>query len=393
LGKKENAHIYINSFFFTDYGLARALAKLSKDRLNSVFVLVDKSSTGHGKIALQILADNGAHVKVYRGPEQNHNKYVIWSYRDESGVEKYGLYSGSANMTYMARNNVEQGVFESPSKENFDAYKEDFLTLYHDARSEKFISSVQPIPFVLETPPLTRTRPRTARSPFSTPVKKSSTVMFASEDPRIQKSIIDRVDNTIAGGEIYLFAYSYNWPALTQSLRNALKRGVSLSLIVDKTALQHTYFGIDGLIPKIKQQLDQLQHLGAHILVYCGYRKSHHQKMIGFSDSQRTIVAQGSCNFTEASEGSHNVWTWYAHNQTMFNNVKHWYQKKIVSARYTPYTTFCANVEHEAQEQRELLSLPPPKLPSKSRMLRPTQQKQQYRDTLFPAPYDAYLFD
>lgn len=379
---KKNARIYVNSFFFTDYALAHALAKLCTDPVNdvSVFALVDSISTGHGKIALRILADAGADVRVYHGTEQNHNKYVIWSYVDSDGVEKYGLYSGSANLTNLARYNIEQGIITRIPKAIFDDYRRDFSTLYRP--SCRFVSETAPATVraydpIYSTP--TSSSTRTTHSSFETPTAvppatATMTTLFTSEDgDKSPSSVIDRVKKTLPGGEIYISAYTYDWPLLTNKLCKACRRGVTVSIVVDPNALIQKRFA-DAPQFKLysKEQLDKLAHAGATIMVYRNEGlKSHHQKIIALKDNNRTIIGQGSANFTASSKHDKNTWNWISHHQGMFNIIKRRHKNASQSSAYIPYALFCA--EHE--EKSRIAAYPPTSMPtgSSSRMIRPTQ--------------------
>ena len=127
--------------------------------------------------------------------------------------------------------------------------------------------------------------------------KRATEVRFLTEG-KIEKAIIEEIDESVAGEEIKVAIFYFSDRDVADALLRASERGVDIEIVVDpsKTGFGKDKFGIPSRM--VADELVEKSGGKIKVRYYDTDEEQFHTKMIVFVREGRVIVILGSCNYT-----------------------------------------------------------------------------------------------
>lgn len=299
--------------------------------------------------ALEVAHDNDAHVEGTCGTHwcnrkilssfdkkdidvsrksQNHLKRFLCSEKDPrlGSPGKCVIYEGSANPTNYAYHNDELLVRTENDKLFFMDHYNNHSDVMDDVAA-----------LTLSEKKVLELTPQKQNQAFGS----HENLLSASKKLRVQNLITSTNEQRM----LYISSMSWNSTDMTQALIDAHKSGVSVKVILDRSALTG-----NG-----KDQLAQMHTAGVPIYVYYPGKNSRniqHMKVMLRIDGSEYLVVNSTANMTPEGDKESNIDSYYPQSEQMGKKIKNELDVSITSDTYKPYTQEIADLAKNKKTEK-----------------------------------------
>lgn len=331
---------------------------LQNDTEHAKFVFFDTLVFTNQQVAntLKKAHDNGAHIEgtvgahwcnknmetffdenninVSKAP-QNHLKIFGMSEKDPrlGSPGKCSLYEGSANPTQYAYHNFETVIQTKNDKPFFMQHFKNHINALEDKTNVVDIHDSTEKKVLKFTP------------------QKENTA-FGSHENALNASKVIRIQNLIKSKNeqrtLYITSMNWNSVAMTQALIDAHNDGVTIYVILNRSALEG----------KGKEQLAQMHKAQVPIYIYDSgenKRTIQHSKVMVRIDGPNYLVVNSTANVTPEGDNENNVDSYYPDSQSIGKEICVELDKLITDSRCKPYTSELAALTENKKTKKRII--------------------------------------
>jgi hypothetical protein len=316
--------IFFDTLVFTNQNLGNALKKAHENDTHIEGTL----GTHHSNKNMEAFFDEN-NIDVQK-KSQNHLKRFLISEKDPrfGSPGKCIVYEGSANPTNYAYNNFETLIQTKNDKPFFMEHFKNHTNVMNDVTNSPSKKK------------LVECTPEKGKHAFGSQEYK----LNQSKALRIQK--LANSTNT----QRSLYITSMNWDSLdiTQAVIDAQKSGVSIKVILNKSALEG----------KGKEQLAQMDAAGVPIYIYDAGEKNRtiqHTKVIVRIDGSSYLVIHPTGNITPEGDKEHNTDSYYTESEELAKDIVKALDTIIASPKCKPYAQAIATLSEKKESSKKRL--------------------------------------